>query len=140
MVLDVDEMHHLPALAETDPDAAAHLEQGADDPVNAWSWALLPLLESATVRLLLSGTLEWADGKGILWLPYRKGQGMQAGASWRDEAGLEVDPYRLGCSHPGETTRPAFHRLAHRLCRDAAARSIRRHPRPARPAPTGPWL
>ena len=35
--------------------------------------ALLPLLECAAVRLLLSGTLERADGRGILWLPYRKG-------------------------------------------------------------------
>ena len=25
------------------------------------------------MRLLLSGTLERADGRGILWLPYRKG-------------------------------------------------------------------
>ena len=39
----------------------------------AWSQALLPLLECAAVRLLLSGTLERADGRGILWLPYRKG-------------------------------------------------------------------
>ena len=72
-LLVVDEMHHLPALAETDPDAAAQLEQGADDPASAWSRALLPLLECARVRLLLSGTLERADGKGILWVPYRKG-------------------------------------------------------------------
>jgi superfamily II DNA or RNA helicase len=33
----------------------------------------LPLLECARVRLLLSGTLERADGRGILWLPYRRG-------------------------------------------------------------------
>ena len=72
-LLVVDEMHHLPALADTDPDAAVQLEQGVDDPASAWSRALLPLLECATVRLLLSGTLERADGKGILWLPYRKG-------------------------------------------------------------------
>ncbi len=31
------------------------------------------MLECAAVRLLLSGTLERADGKAILWLPYRKG-------------------------------------------------------------------
>ncbi len=72
-LLVVDEMHHLPALAETDPVAAAQAEQGAEDPASAWSRALLPLLECAAVRLLLSGTLERADGKGILWLPYRKG-------------------------------------------------------------------
>ncbi len=72
-LLVVDEMHHLPALAETDPDAAAQLDPATEDPASAWSQALLPLLECATVRLLLSGTLERADGKGILWLPYRRG-------------------------------------------------------------------
>ena len=75
-LLVVDEVHHLPALAETDPDTQA--EQAKDDSrredeASAWSRALLPLLESAAIRLLLSGTLERADGKGILWLPYRKG-------------------------------------------------------------------
>ena len=30
-------------------------------------------MELARVRLLLSGTLERADGRGILWLPYRSG-------------------------------------------------------------------
>ena len=40
---------------------------------SAWSRALLPLLESAALRLLLSGTLERADGRRILWLPYRTG-------------------------------------------------------------------
>jgi superfamily II DNA or RNA helicase len=71
-LLVVDEVHHLPALADTDPDTAA---QSDNDDVQAsrWSSAILPLLECAAVRLLLSGTLERADGKGILWLPYRKG-------------------------------------------------------------------
>ena len=72
-LLVVDEVHHLPALAEIDPTAAAQAEQGAEDVASAWSRALLPLLECAAVRLLLSGTLERADGRGILWLPYRKG-------------------------------------------------------------------
>ncbi len=66
-LLVVDEMHHLPALddvAEGDT---------ADDPAQGWSAALLPLLECARVRLLLSGTLERADGRRILWLPYRRG-------------------------------------------------------------------
>jgi superfamily II DNA or RNA helicase len=75
-LLVVDEVHHLPALAELDPallppargEAAAALDEAA-----GWSRALLPLLECARVRLLLSGTLERADGRGILWLPYRRG-------------------------------------------------------------------
>ncbi len=67
-LLVVDEMHHLPALADIDP--AINPD---DDPASAWSRALLPLLECATVRLLLSGTLERGDGRGILWLPYRTG-------------------------------------------------------------------
>ena len=70
-LLVVDEVHHLPALAETDPVAAR--QEDEEDPASAWSRALLPLLECAAVRLLLSGTLERADGRGILWLPYRTG-------------------------------------------------------------------
>jgi superfamily II DNA or RNA helicase len=70
-LLVVDEVHHLPALADIDPVAAA--QEGEEDQASAWSRAILPLLECARVRLLLSGTLERADGKGILWLPYRKG-------------------------------------------------------------------
>ena len=73
-LLVVDEVHHLPALAEVDPAAAAQVEQGAEDVASSWSRALLPLFECAAVRLLLSGTLERADGRGILWLPYRKGR------------------------------------------------------------------
>ena len=70
-LLVVDEVHHLPALADIDPTTAAQEPQ--DDLASAWSRAILPLLECAHVRLLLSGTLERADGKGILWLPYRRG-------------------------------------------------------------------
>jgi hypothetical protein len=44
-----------------------------DDEASGWSKAIAPLLETARLRLLLSGTLERADGRGILWLPYRKG-------------------------------------------------------------------
>ena len=73
-LLVVDEVHHLPALAETDPTTAAQSsETDTDEEASAWSGALLPLFECAAVRLLLSGTLERADGRGILWLPYRKG-------------------------------------------------------------------
>jgi superfamily II DNA or RNA helicase len=69
-LLVVDEVHHLPALSDMAPDPLAATD--ADDAVG-WSRALLPLLEVARLRLLLSGTLERADGRGILWLPYRKG-------------------------------------------------------------------
>jgi superfamily II DNA or RNA helicase len=72
-LLVIDEVHHLPALADIDPETAAQLAQNEEDQAGAWSRAILPLLECATVRLLLSGTLERADGRGILWLPYRKG-------------------------------------------------------------------
>jgi superfamily II DNA or RNA helicase len=72
-LLVVDEVHHLPALADIDPATAMQSPDSDDVQASRWSRALLPLLECATVRLLLSGTLERADGKGILWLPYRKG-------------------------------------------------------------------
>ena len=66
-------MHHLPALPEVDPAVAAQVEEGAEDMASSWSRALLPLFECAA-GLLLSGTLERADGRGILWLPYREGR------------------------------------------------------------------
>src|SRR5579875_1264175 len=69
-LLVVDEVHHLPSLAEISPDPLAPT---GDDEAAGWSRALLPLLESARLRLLLSGTLERTDGRGILWLPYRTG-------------------------------------------------------------------
>ncbi|MFC3127468.1 DEAD/DEAH box helicase [Pseudoroseomonas globiformis] len=73
-LLVVDEIHHLPALPDTDPVAArGPAEETEEDLAGAWSRALLPLLECSAVRLLLSGTLERADGHGILWLPYRAG-------------------------------------------------------------------
>ena len=78
MLLVVDEMHHLPA-----PDDIAKRDN-ADDPAQGWSAALLPLLECARVRLLLSGTLERSDGRRILWLPYRRGA--QAGQTEVDLA------------------------------------------------------
>jgi superfamily II DNA or RNA helicase len=60
----LDEAHHLPALSDLDPFALASDE-------TSWSRAIAPLLESARVRLLMSGTLERTDGRAILWLPYR---------------------------------------------------------------------
>jgi superfamily II DNA or RNA helicase len=74
-LLVVDEVHHLPTLGAYEPSiplspsGASALSEEA----SAWSRALLPLLESAALRLLLSGTLERADGRRILWLPYRTG-------------------------------------------------------------------
>ena len=64
-LLCVDELHHLPGLSDLDEAAEA-----AED--TAWSRALLPLLESARLRLLMSGTLERSDRRPILWLNYRR--------------------------------------------------------------------
>ncbi|WP_149650112.1 DEAD/DEAH box helicase [Azospirillum argentinense] len=69
-LLAVDELHHLPAVADTGTAATAEDE-------TAWSRSILPLLESAAARLLMSGTLERADGRPILWLPYRTPQGVR---------------------------------------------------------------
>ncbi len=69
-LLVVDEVHHLPALSDMAPDPLA--DPDGDDGAG-WSRALLPLLETARFRLLLSGTLQRADGRAILWLPYRTG-------------------------------------------------------------------
>ncbi len=74
-LLVVDEVHHLPTLGEYEPTAPPSSGQASasSEDASAWSRALLPLLESAALRLLLSGTLERADGRRILWLPYRTG-------------------------------------------------------------------
>ncbi len=69
-LLVLDEMHHLPALSDMAPDPFA---DPAADAAAGWSRALLPLLETARLRLLLSGTPQHADGRSILWLPYRSG-------------------------------------------------------------------
>ncbi|KMO22758.1 restriction endonuclease subunit R [Methylobacterium platani JCM 14648] len=69
-LLVVDEVHHLPALADGDRGGEAAKSEAA-----AWSQALLPLFRAARLRLLLSGTLERADGRRILWLPYRTENG-----------------------------------------------------------------
>lgn len=50
----IDELHHLSALNELNPEAR-------NDDTTAWGQAMLPLLELATVRLLMSGTLQRAD-------------------------------------------------------------------------------
>ncbi len=71
MLLVVDEVHHLPALSDMAPDPIA--DPAAAEIAVGWSRALLPLLETARLRLLLSGTLQRADGRSILWLPYRSG-------------------------------------------------------------------
>ena len=70
MLLVVDEVHHLPALSDEAPDPLA---DPAGDAATGWSRALLLLLETARLRLLLSGTLQRVDGRNILWLPYRRG-------------------------------------------------------------------
>ena len=70
-LLVLDEVHHLPALSDMAPDPIA--DPANTDAALGWSRALLPLLESARLRLLLSGTLQRADGRSILWLPYRTG-------------------------------------------------------------------
>ena len=69
-LLVLDEMHHLPALSDMAPDPLA---DPVTDAAAGWSKALLPLLETARLRMLLSGTLQRADGRSILWLPYRTG-------------------------------------------------------------------
>ncbi len=70
-LLVVDEVHHLPGLADDEP--GTEVDPAAPDEASNWSRALLPMLECASYRLLLSGTLERADGRAILWLPYRAG-------------------------------------------------------------------
>ena len=66
-LLVIDEVHHLPVAGRPGSDEAS----AEDREAGAWSRAMLPLMEAAAVRLHLSGTLERADGRRILGLPYR---------------------------------------------------------------------
>src|SRR3954470_2012732 len=50
-LLVIDEVHHLPSLADINPETAAELAKTGEDEAGAWSRAILPLLECATVRL-----------------------------------------------------------------------------------------
>ena len=43
-LLVIDEMHHLPALADVDPHTAAHTEDPEDAQASRWSKAILPML------------------------------------------------------------------------------------------------
>jgi superfamily II DNA or RNA helicase len=150
-LLVVDEVHHLPSLAETDP--------LAPDDEAAWSRAILPLLEAARIRLLLSGTLERADGKAVLWLPYKPGQvartrevdldapgwavvgysraqalaekavlpvdfgALDGEAEWLDEERRRLGPHRI--SGPAEVARPAlFTALRTGFARDLLRRAF----------------
>jgi superfamily II DNA or RNA helicase len=74
-LLVVDEVHHLPTVSPCKPMTArsANPADQVFEDVSAWSRALLPLMKASTLRLLLSGTLERADGQPILWLPYKTG-------------------------------------------------------------------
>ena len=88
-LLVVDEVHHLPV-----PGRPGAEDPGAEEPeAGAWSRAMLPLIEAATLRLFLSGTLERADGRRILGLPYHPpatGRGPELDL---DAAGLAVIGY-----------------------------------------------
>ncbi len=90
-LLVVDEVHHLPSLSEYEASSLpATGRPAASEDASVWSRALLPLLESATLRLMLSGTLERADGRRILWLPYSAGP--EAGT---DEVELEAPGWAI---------------------------------------------
>jgi hypothetical protein len=67
-LLVVDEVHHLPVPGRPGADGSCAEEEAE---AGAWSRAMLPVMEAAEIGLFLSGTLERADGRRILGLPYR---------------------------------------------------------------------
>ena len=75
-LLVVDEVHHLPALSDmaSGPQLAQIPQVCGRRSERMEPRTLLPLLESARSAIAAqSGTLQRADGRSILWLPYRKG-------------------------------------------------------------------
>ena len=88
-LLVVDEVHHLPA------PGSVRTAEIPDEEVEAgaWSRAMLPLFRAARLRLFLSGTLERADGRRILGLPYHPGGAGRAPEIDLDAPGLAVIGY-----------------------------------------------
>ena len=88
-LLVVDEVHHLPVPGSTRSAEGAEEEAEA----GAWSRAMLPLMRAARLRLFLSGTLERADGRRILGLPYHPASPGRAPEIDIDAPGLAVIGY-----------------------------------------------
>ena len=80
-LLVLDEIHHLPALGEVDPVAARQAEQLGEDQASAWSAALLPLLECAAVRLLLSARWSGRTARASCGCPTARGPARGRGRS-----------------------------------------------------------
>ena len=90
-LLVVDEVHHLPVTGSGR--AGSGDQPAAEAEAGAWSRAMLPLFQAATLRLFLSGTLERADGQRILGLPYRPSSSARAPELDLDAPGLAVIGY-----------------------------------------------
>ncbi|MGU3537993.1 DEAD/DEAH box helicase [Methylobacterium sp. A54F] len=91
-LLVVDEVHHLPVAGNAGTDGAR--PEACEEPESgAWSRAMLPLMAAATFRLFLSGTLERADGRRILGLPYQPAAPGRAPDLDLDAPGLAVIGY-----------------------------------------------
>lgn len=88
-LLVVDEVHHLPAPGRAGAEEASPEESEA----GAWSRAMLPVMEAAAFRLYLSGTLERADGRRILGLPYQPAAASRGPELDLDAPGLAVIGY-----------------------------------------------
>ena len=65
------------------------------DDASAWSAALAPVLAAARLRLHLSGTLERADGRAILGLPYKSAKGRKAREGQVREVDLQAPGWRV---------------------------------------------
>ncbi len=132
-LLVLDEAHHLPALSDMEPDPLA---DGAPDPATGWSRALLPLLETARLRLLLSGTLQRADGRSILWLPYRGGPRVRTREVDLQAPGWAVVGYSRAQALSDRAVLPV---LFGALDGEASWLDEDRAPRRPAPALSGPW-
>ncbi len=82
VLLVLDEAHHLPEPADRAPaqgGSEGSSGGGADAEGAGWAAAIAPLLGAAAFRLFLTGTLERADGRRILGLPYAAPGGPSGG-------------------------------------------------------------
>src|SRR5579875_1549963 len=131
-LLVVDEVHHLPALAELDPLLSP---AAAGDEAASWSQALLPLLECARVgdHRLFAGAGAGRAG-GIAG--HVRGAGRGGALAGRTAARNRPAPAARRGADAADAA-GAVHGIAHRLCRGAVAGSLSRHPPLARRAAGG---
>ena len=92
-LLVVDEVHHLPALADTDPVAASPIPETDDDPASAWSQALQPLSSARHIACCCRARSSGLTGKAFSGYPIVRDPSCAPARSSFDAPGWAVVGY-----------------------------------------------